>query len=904
MKRLISFLLALILLLSFASCGVERVVDENAHASDSINVSEDESKKGVGDDASDDSSETGASSDSSQGNNATIEGDGSEDTDDSKDNGKEEHVHKYEKVVTEPTEEAEGYTTNTCSCGESYISDKVPKKITIPLVVNDVAKAKIVMAADADRYVWYARDRIQLSVSGITGVSLLEDGSADIEIHIGDTGSAESVSLKATLGANEYAIKVVDKKIIIVASNPAFLYEAVKYFVDNYFKAPSARVGEKEITLLTDDINVKRAGDKSSLHYQFSTGKFVSAVGVPMYSIDNDKYGPKDANPRYWVRQGGFFTGEVFYQAFVNGDDNMGVIQKKNMKTGETLYSAPRDIGHANDMAYDPETNRIMVGDSKDILFFDADTLEYIETKTVEHSAVRLSYYPERSKYVIHFFYIYNEKFEYTGQYFGRQLSQVNSAVENPDSFTGQGTDCDDTFIYWLLHIYENGVYNVYVAVYDWYGNILTLVEVSIPGGHEPESISSIDGTLYIATASPQPTTMLSRVDFGMTEQYSKPLTENGETVTKIVLPADAGRNTLYARDKIQLAAENLSGVKFAEEGNADFEILIGDTGRAESIALKATLGADEYAIKLIGNKIVIVASNEVFLYEAAKLFVDEYMRFPFMSIADGKIVLLTDTIDVRRAGNKASMNYLLTKGNKFTLDTEAKYTLDNQKYGATDADPRIHRRQGGCFTGEVYYQVLITQNEKLAVVARKNVKTGDLIYSEPRLMDHANDATYDPYNNRLIVGNTNTVWIYDGDTLEFIESKTLSHTTSRVSYSAERHTYIMGSYYFYDDSFTYTNKYVKSTLKTIYGDLSLSSQGTACDDVFIYSLLIEATGVSGKYNAYLGVLDWYGNTLAFITINIEQGFEPENVSVIDGKLYIAACSTQPVATLYEVKFG
>ena len=513
MKRLISFLLALILLLSFASCDVERVVDENAHASDSINVSEDESKKGVGDDASDDSSGTGASSDSSQGNNENIEGDGSEDADDSKDNGKEEHVHKYEKVVTEPTEEAEGYTTYTCSCGDSYVSDKVPKKITIPLVVNDVAKAKIVMAADADRYVWYARDRIQLSVSGITGVSLLESGNADIEIHIGDTGSAESVALKATLGTDEYAVKLIDKKIIIVASNPAFLYEAAKYFVDNYLTSPNARVGEKEITLLTDDINVKRAG-------------------------------------------------------------------------------------------------------------------------------------------------------------------------------------------------------------------------------------------------------------------------------------------------------------------------------------------------------------------------------------------------------NKASMNYLLTTGNKFTLDTAAKYTLDNQKYGATDADPRIYRRQGGCFTGEVYYQVLITRNEELAVVARKNVKTGDLIYSEPRLMDHANDATYDPYNNRLIVGNTKTVWIYDGDTLEFIESKTLSHTTSRVSYSAERHTYIMGSYYFYDDSFTYTNKYVKSTLKTIYGDLTLSSQGTACDDVFIYSLLIEATGVSGKYNAYLGVLDWYGNTLAFITINIEQSFEPENVSVIDGKLYIAACSTQPVATLYEVKFG
>lgn len=515
MKRIISFLLSLILILSLVACSTEQILGGDASGSESGKASESLSSTDASTDASTDVGDSDESGNKPEESDKKPDSGSNNDTskDDGKTDASEPHTHKYERVITEPTETSEGYTTNTCSCGDSFISDKVPKKITIPLVVNDVAKAKIVMAADADRYVWYARDRIQLSVSNITGVSLLESGSADFEIHIGDTGSAEATALKATLSADEYAIKMVDKKIIIVASNPVFLYEAAKYFVDNYFKSPNARVGEKEITLLTDSINVKRAG-------------------------------------------------------------------------------------------------------------------------------------------------------------------------------------------------------------------------------------------------------------------------------------------------------------------------------------------------------------------------------------------------------NKESMNYLLTQGSKFTLDTTAKYTLDNQKYGAADADPRIYRRQGGCFTGEVYYQVLITKNEELAVVARKNVKTGEMIYSEPRLMDHANDATYDPYNNRLIVGNTKTVWIYDADTLEFIETKTLSHSTSRISYCAERHTYVVASYYFYDDTFTYTERYVKSKFSTLYGDLELSSQGTACDDVFIYSLLIESTDVSGKYNAYLGVLDWYGNTLAFITVNIDEKFEPENVSVIDGKLYIAVCTTQPVATLYEVNFG
>ena len=169
--------------------------------------------------------------------------------------------------------------------------------------------------------------------------------------------------------------------------------------------------------------------------------------------------------------------------------------------------------------------------------------------------------------------------------------------------------------------------------------------------------------------------------------------------------------------------------------------------------------------------------------------------------------------------------------------------------------------------------------------------------------MEHANDATYDPYNNRIFVGSGKTVWIYDADTLEYIEEKTFTHTTSKFSYSPERHLYVLGSYYFYDDSLTYTKNYFKGALSSIGVDSSkLSAQGSCCDDTFIYSLVIESLGNS-KYNAYFSVYDWYGNIVAFVSVEIPNKFEPENISIVDGTLYIAACSTQPVATLYEVRF-
>lgn len=380
-------------------------------------------------------------------------------------------------------------------------------------------------------------------------------------------------------------------------------------------------------------------------------------------------------------------------------------------------------------------------------------------------------------------------------------------------------------------------------------------------------------------------------------------LVKNGCAEAKIVMPAEPTRHVLYARDRLQLSIKGLSGIELLEDGEAAFEILIGDTGREESIALRSTLGDDEYAVKAEKGKIIIVASNEAFLYEATKYFIDNYLKEPFARIYENELTLLTNDISVKRTGDKSSIHYNLSMGTKPSAEAVAYATLDNSKYGASDADPRIYRRQGGCFNGENYYQVFISKNEEIAVIAKKNLKTGEIVYSEPRVMEHANDATYDPYNNRIFVGSGKTVWIYDADTLEYIEEKTFTHTTSKFSYSPERHLYVLGSYYFYDDSLTYTKNYFKGALSSIGVDSSkLSAQGSCCDDTFIYSLVIESLGNS-KYNAYFSVYDWYGNIVAFVSVEIPNKFEPENISIVDGTLYIAACSTQPVATLYEVRF-
>ena len=102
---------------------------------------------------------------------------------------------------------------------------------------------------------------------------------------------------------------------------------------------------------------------------------------------------------------------------------------------------------------------------------------------------------------------------------------------------------------------------------------------------------------------------------------------KNGEAKLYIVLPENADRNVLYAKDKFSLFINEKTGITLpfgTQIGNA-YELLIGDTGREESIALKKTISGNQFAIKRDGNKIIIVATNDAFLYDAIEYLIKYY---------------------------------------------------------------------------------------------------------------------------------------------------------------------------------------------------------------------------------------------------------------------------------------
>ena len=77
----------------------------------------------------------------------------------------------------------------------------------------------------------------------------------------------------------------------------------------------------------------------------------------------------------------------------------------------------------------------------------------------------------------------------------------------------------------------------------------------------------------------------------------------------KVVIPAEADRHVNYAADSFINGVRRMTNSEITlSTAEQEIELLIGNTGRPETETLKATLGEDEFAVKLIGKKLVVVA--------------------------------------------------------------------------------------------------------------------------------------------------------------------------------------------------------------------------------------------------------------------------------------------------------
>ena len=215
---------------------------------------------------------------------------------------------------------------------------------------------------------------------------------------------------------------------------------------------------------------------------------------------------------------------------------------------------------------------------------------------------------------------------------------------------------------------------------------------------------------------------------------------------------------------------------------------------------------------------------------------------------------------------------------------------------------PDMRGFQGGCSDGERYYYNismhydLPTQERNYSRIAKIDLQTGEVVqWSEPLSLDHANDATYNPHTNEILICHNKPrhkhLTAIDADTLTPTRGIDLPVPIYAIEYNAARSTYAVGisgswDYRLLDADFRLIDDklYHGTPLTARY-----TKQGMCADDEMIYFILWDGKHKDAEdFQNEISVYDWDGNFRGLIEFDVGVK-EPENLSIVRGEI-IAVC--------------
>ena len=204
--------------------------------------------------------------------------------------------------------------------------------------------------------------------------------------------------------------------------------------------------------------------------------------------------------------QGGCFDGQYYYQAFINRDrvnneaNNIDRIVKVDASTGKVVKtSGDLALNHANDITVCADGLLAVVHNNpnrQNVSLIDPETLSLVRTEKIAYQIYCLDYCEERDSFVIGLsggqdFRLLNGALK-PGTKYEKTLRYATPLTKG---YTTQGCACDSEFVYFVLHNQP------VITVYDWDGNLITIIELSV-GSIEPENISVVGDGIYVTCAS------------------------------------------------------------------------------------------------------------------------------------------------------------------------------------------------------------------------------------------------------------------------------------------------------------------------------------------------------------------------------------------------------------------
>ena len=132
-------------------------------------------------------------------------------------------------------------------------------------------------------------------------------------------------------------------------------------------------------------------------------------------------------------------------------------------------------------------------------------------------------------------------------------------------------------------------------------------------------------------------------------------LSESGAPIYTIVRPEKASKDLLTAAARMRSAISDAAGKSFSitddwvknpeDIDEESFEILIGKTNRAASIAAAEGLALRDYRIRVSGNKIVICGGSDEATVAALEVFIEKYL-----DLSGAPKVILPEDIEYRHS--------------------------------------------------------------------------------------------------------------------------------------------------------------------------------------------------------------------------------------------------------------
>lgn len=374
----------------------------------------------------------------------------------------------------------------------------------LTLMQNGIRYFKLVYPAGTDEELELLQN-INSSIEELTGYQLPSSSDAEskgtYEVLIGETNREESQTVKSQLGNSGYAIKIVNKKIVIVGSSSYCTRKAMTKFID-FLKA--GKLGDVSRGALKVNNTFSYAYNLSgSLQETVAASEVLYAETSVVLNVEL----PSELSG--WQEQGGCTDGTYYYQAYIKRDDtsnqenNQCRILKYDMSGNLVRQSEILSLNHANDITYNNKLGCLVichnVPNNNRLSYMNPDTLEIVGSVDMEYKIYSIDYNAATDRYVVGIsggqtFRILDSNFN--------TLSEAYQPTSQTKGYTTQGVAVDDDFIYFVLH--NKNV----VVVYDWDGEFVSLIHLDIAANIEPEHISIVNNTLYIGCSAGTKTTL------------------------------------------------------------------------------------------------------------------------------------------------------------------------------------------------------------------------------------------------------------------------------------------------------------------------------------------------------------------------------------------------------------